>query len=222
MPAPEPTATPITVKICGLTSAVDADYAVQNGADYCGMIRYERSPRCITIEDARESCLTIPHGRRVFVDVNTAPSQLEMYAGFGFDKFQIHCEATVERATVAAWSAIVGRENLWLAPRVGPGAPFPEDLLDFADTILVDTFQKSGAHGGSGKIGDWGRFHEWSTRYPSHQFILAGGLSPDNLAEAIAQSGARFVDLNSGLESAPGKKDPVKVRTALAIAKGTA
>lgn len=218
----EPAATPVTVKICGLTTAVDASYALQCGADYCGMIRYERSPRCITIEEARESCQTIPAGRRVFVDVNTLPAQLEMYAGFGFDKFQIHCEAGVDLATVAAWAGIVGRENLWLSPRVAPGEPFPEALLDFADTILADTFQKSGGHGGSGQTGDWGRFREWSGLYPRKQFILAGGLSADNLADAIARSGANFVDLNSGVESAPGKKDHAKIRAALAIAKGIA
>lgn len=218
---PESVITPVTVKICGLTSSVDADVAVQSGADYCGMILYPRSPRGISAEDARESCLTIPRGRRVFVDVNTPANQLETYIGFGFEKFQLHCEADIDRATVAQWSQIVGRSNLWLAPRIAPEAPFPEDLLNFADTILVDTFQKSGAHGGSGRTGDWARFATWRTRYPEIQFILAGGLSPDNLAEAIAQSGTNFVDLNSGLESAPGKKDHAKIRAAIAIAKGS-
>lgn len=219
VPESEPAATPVTVKICGLTSAKDAACALEEGADYCGMIRHERSPRCITIEDARESCLTIDVGKRVFVDVNTPIESLKMYADFGFDKFQIHCEANVDLATVAAWSSIVGRENLWLAPRIAPDTPFPQELLDLADIFLVDTFQKSGAHGGSGKTGDWNRFREWSTRYAHKQFILAGGLNPDNLAAAIAESGANFVDLNSGLESAPGKKDHAKMHAALQIAK---
>lgn len=218
-PASQPAA-PVSVKICGLTRAEDITCAQQSGADFYGIILFARSPRYVAPALAGELCQHIDKGKRVFVDVNTPTDQLADYAALGFDKFQIHCEAGIDLATVAAWSGIVGRENLWLAPRIAPGESFPQDLLHFADTVLIDTFRKDGGHGGSGQTGDWHRFREWSTLYQHKQFILAGGLNPENLSAAIAASGTSFVDLNSGLEAAPGIKDHAKVRAALAVAKG--
>ena len=83
--------------------------------------------------------------------------------------------------------------------------------LPLAATFLLDTFHAAG-FGGSGKTGDWAKFARYRETYPQHTWILAGGLSPDNVAEAVAQSGAFFVDVNSGVETSPGVKDHAKLR----------
>ena len=208
----------ITVKVCGITRWQDAALALELGADYLGLNRYGQSPRCVDQATARDLCNRIPAGRRVFVDVNTGTDELEDHADLGFDAFQIHFDVGLSLATVAAWSGIVGKENLWLAPRLPAHEPFPQAMLEFADTILIDGHSKA-LYGGTGQTADWARFAEWATLYPHKRFLLAGGLSPENITAAIAQSGARFVDVNSGVESAPGIKDEAKLRAFFAALK---
>ncbi len=201
----------LKIKICGITRAEDGELALALGADYVGMICYEKSPRAVDAMEARQLCNTFPPGKRVFVDVNTGTHELENFGDMGFDKFQIHCAYDMDIATVAAWSGIVGRENLWLAPKWPPGEPFPQLVLEFCDTVLVDTFHKD-AYGGTGETGDWGRFADLLALYPHKEFILAGGLNPGNISDAIRESGAHFVDVNSGVEREPGLKDADKLR----------
>lgn len=163
----------ITVKICGLTTAEDARCAQENGADYCGVIGFERSPRYVSPAAAAMLLEAIAHGKRVYVDVAPTLAKLEAAAALGFDKFQIHCEADTAVTLVEQWQSVAGKGNLWLAPRIAPDAPFPEHLLPFADAILIDTFQKNGAHGGSGQTGNWQAFRQWREHYRSTQFVLA-------------------------------------------------
>ena len=209
----------ITVKVCGITRVQDAELALELGADFIGMIRYPKSPRFIDEATARDLCNRIPAGKRVFVDVNTGTDELDDHADVGFDAFQIHFDLGLSYAALAGWSGIVGAENLWLAPRLPEGEPFPQHILEFADTVVADTHSKD-AYGGTGKVGDWGRFAELATIYQHKRWILAGGLGPDNIAAAIAESGARFVDLNSGVESKPGIKDHGKLRAVFAALAG--
>ncbi|MGF1453089.1 MAG: phosphoribosylanthranilate isomerase [Opitutales bacterium] len=199
------------VKVCGITSAEDGEAALALGADFLGLNLYSKSPRAVSVETARMLCNTFPAGRRVFVDVNTGSEVLEDYGDLGFDKFQIHCAYETSLVTLAAWAGIVGRENLWVAPKWPPGEPFPEGVLEFCDTVLIDAYAAD-KHGGTGRTADWGLFSEVANRYPGCQFILAGGLGPENLVEAVAASGASMVDVNSGVETAPGKKDREKLR----------
>lgn len=198
------------IKICGLTRWVDANAALDLGADYCGMIVYPKSPRFVTRDQAWDLCQRIPAGKRVMVDVNTGADELEDWADCGFDYFQIHCDLDVNLATLAAWSGLVGADRLWLAPKIPPGDSFPQAILDFADTILIDAYHKD-QYGGTGKTGNWEKFAEWSTMYAHKRFILAGGLTPDNVAEAARVTGAETVDVSSGVEASPGVKDPAKL-----------
>lgn len=201
----------VRVKVCGITREADGLLARALGAHYLGINVYPKSPRSVSKKVARDLCQRFEAGTRVFVDVNTGTDELEDWADLGFDKFQIHCDYDTALVSVAAWSGMVGRENLWLAPKWPPGEPFPQMILEFCDTVVIDAFSKD-AYGGTGKTANWERFAEVATLYQHKQFILAGGLSPENVREAIAQSGTSFVDVNSGVESAPGLKDPQKLK----------
>src|SRR5690606_17373656 len=106
---------------------------------------------------------------------------------------------------------VVGKDHLWLAPRLAPGDPFPEYILPYCHGILRDTFSPN-QHGGTGVTGDWSEFLQLKRRYPQVEWILAGGVSPDNLEEALASADPDWVDVNSGVEASPGVKDPERLR----------
>jgi phosphoribosylanthranilate isomerase len=133
----------------------------------------------------------------------------------GFDFFQLHFADVVARERVAAWSEAVGPGRLWLAPRLPPEADPAEEWLPLADTFLLDAYRADG-FGGSGRTGNWDAFKRHQVRYPAKTWILAGGLNPGNIAEAVRRSGAGFVDVNSGVERSPGVKDPVKLEALVA------
>jgi phosphoribosylanthranilate isomerase len=202
---------PIEIKICGMTCEEDVDLALVEGADFLGFIVYPGSPRALTIERAIELASRVPIGKRVVVDVETSPEALKRYREAGFDFFQIHSKSSTGLPHLPEWSEIVGRECLWLAPRLAPSDVFPESIVEFADTILLDTYSKQGI-GGTGHTGDWLRFKELQQQYAFTQWVIAGGLSPENVVAAISGSAATRIDVNSGVESRPGKKDPEKLR----------
>lgn len=200
------------VKVCGITSPEDARRALELEADYIGIIAHARSPRAVPEERMEELLEVIPVGKRVLVDVSTPTDVLERYCGLGFDFFQIHFDLEISIATVAAWAGLAGRGRLWLAPRIPPEEDaFPQIIMEFADTFLVDTFRRD-AFGGTGETGDWQRFIDWTTLYQHKSWILAGGLSPDNIGAALRATRADVVDVNSGVESAPGEKDAAMLR----------
>lgn len=200
-----------TVKICGITRPEDAELALELGADFIGMILYERSPRSVTFAEAKELLGVIPQGKRVAVDVSPGSLELERYREAGFDRFQIHCPMETGLAELAVWSGLVGEKNLWMAPKVPPNETFPQRIFEFCETALVDAFKKD-QYGGTGQTADWQRFVDWSTLYNHKQFILAGGLGPKNIREALDATGATFVDANSALERKPGVKDHALLR----------
>ncbi len=200
------------IKICGITRSEDAEAALRLGADFIGLNVFSRSPRAVARERIPELFEAIPQGKRVLVDVNPGTDLLEQYRGLGFDAFQLHCPYDLGLATLAGWSGLVGAEALWLAPKIPPGESFPQTILEFANTILFDTFSQDPlVYGGTGKPADWGRFEEWRTLYAHKRWILAGGLGLDNIVEAMEQTTPDMVDFNSGVESTPGKKDPSKL-----------
>ncbi len=208
----------IRLKICGLTTLVDAEFADKAGADALGFILHPKSPRYIPLLQYTAMSSRLPEGRkRVAVMVEPSSAELAGALEAGFDFFQIHFDpATVGMAVVAAWSHTVGLERLWLAPKLPPGTDVPLELLPLAKTILVDTFKADG-FGGTGKAGDWAGFARQQAAHPEKTWILAGGLSPENITASLTESGAKFVDVNSGVEAAPGVKDHAKVRQ-LAVA----
>lgn len=208
------------IKVCGLKRKRDIARVLDLGADFCGVIVYEKSPRGVSAEKASQLALEIPQGKRVLVDVAPSPERLEAHKALGFDVYQIHFDPQeVAPATVAQWSRIAGRQSLWLAPRIAQGASFPECLLDMADSFLIDAFH-AGLYGGSGQVGDWGFFARQHEAFPEKRWILAGGLNPQNIAAALAATGTEFVDVNSGVEVEPGVKDHAKLEAFFKAARG--
>ncbi|HVU23606.1 MAG TPA: phosphoribosylanthranilate isomerase [Opitutus sp.] len=201
----------IRFKVCGLTTLVDAEFADRCGADYLGFILYPKSPRFVSPTKYAAMARLLPDRKRVAVSVEPTTAELAAMAAAGFESFQVHFRAETPLATIAGWSEQVGPERLWLAPRLPPGSDVPAELLPLAKTFLLDTFE-AGAFGGTGKTGDWGKFARHRAAHPGKTWILAGGLSADNVGEALQASGARFVDVNSGVEAAPGVKDHDKLK----------
>lgn len=201
----------IRFKVCGLTSLVDAEFADKCGADYLGFINYPKSPRYISLTQYKAMRARLPDRRKVAVSVEPTDAELEAMSDAGFDFFQIHfrLETPVERLT--AWSKLVGEKRLWLAPKLPPGADVPPAALAVAKFILFDTYHREG-FGGSGKTGDWTNFVRHQNAHRGNLWVLAGGLNPENIGEAITQTQPKLVDVNSGVESAPGVKDEAKLK----------
>ena len=207
----------LRVKVCGLTRMVDIELALELGASALGINLYGPSPRSIDMNSVRTLLPSIPVGQRVAVDVAPSLRRLGATKEAGFDRFQIHFDPHQSLEQVPAWAGLVGVENLWLAPRLPSGDLFPKWLLEFAATFLIDAYSAK-YYGGTGKVGDWLRFRGLRDTYAQKQWILAGGLCPGNIHEAVRESGAAFVDVNSGVESAPGIKNPTLVRKFFCIA----
>lgn len=202
----------IHFKVCGITRVEDARLAVDLGADFLGFILYPKSPRYFSLGSYAEVADALPRGpRRVAVMVEPSLEDLDWAQEAGFDRFQIHARHDLTLATVRGWSDAVGPANLWLAPKLPPDASFPSAWLDLAETFLVDTFHAEG-FGGSGRTGDWTGFSSLARAHPEKTWILAGGLGPENIRAALTKSGTRYVDVNSGVETAPGIKSPEKLR----------
>ena len=194
-----------------MTREADVKQVLSLGADYLGFIVYPKSPRALTLEKAAELSALVPEGKRVVVDVETDPVDLKRYKEAGFSRFQIHVNPSPEEQTLADYSTIAGPDQLWLAPRLEPSDLFPEQLFKYAKTILIDTYSKDQI-GGTGHTGDFVRFAKLKGQFPDITWILAGGLNASNISNALRESTASVVDVNSGVESAPGVKDPEKLR----------
>jgi phosphoribosylanthranilate isomerase len=201
----------IRFKVCGVTSLVDAEFADRCGADYLGFNLYPKSPRFVSLAKYRAMAERLPERKHVAVAVEPAPDELAAMDAAGFDRFQIHFRAETPLATIAGWSERVGADRLWLAPKLAPAVDVAAEWLPLAHTFVLDTFQ-AGLFGGTGKTGDWGKFARHQAAHPEKTWILAGGLNPENIGDALRESGARFVDVNSGVETAPGVKDHEKLK----------
>jgi len=203
----------IRLKVCGLTSLVDADFADQAGADYLGFILYPKSPRFVSLSQFTAMAKRLPEGRRtVAVMVEPTSDELDGAVQAGFSLFQIHFRPEQPEDRLADWSRRVGADRLWLAPRLTPVQEVSPAWLTLGRTVLLDTFHEGG-FGGSGRTGDWGKFARHRQAHPGHHWVLAGGLNPENIGEAILRSGARWVDVNSGVEVSPGIKDHGRLRS---------
>lgn len=206
----------IRLKVCGLTTLVDAEAADAIGADFLGFNLYQKSPRYIPLPQWQAMAGRLPPRRKVAIAVMPSADDLRAWSEAGFDAIQVHFPLETTDDVLAAWASAVGRDRLWLAPKLPPGAPFPERILTHADTILWDTFA-AGTYGGTGRTSDWDGFRAVRLAHPGTTWVLAGGLAPDNVAAALAATTTTFLDVNSGVELAPGVKDPAKLK-ALAAA----
>lgn len=201
----------VRFKVCGITSLVDAGFADKCGADYLGFNLYPKSPRYLSLRQYAGMAKLLPPRKKVAVCVEPTVDELTAIKAAGFDAFQIHFRPEMGESLISDWSATVGRERLWLAPKLPAEIDVPEPWLNYVAVMMLDTFAKD-KFGGTGHTGDWGKFARHREKYPQVSWLLAGGLAPDNIAEALRASGARFVDVNSGVESAPGVKDLEKLK----------
>ena len=188
----------IRFKVCGLTSLVDVE-SDKCGADYLGFNLYPKSPRHVSLEQYRALAKNLPDRRKISVSVEPSLEELATMQAAGFDAFQIHFKADTPLEAIKGWSELVTPERLWLAPKLPPEMDVPVEWLPLAKTFLIDTFTADG-FGGSGKTGDWGKFARYQKNHP------------DNIWETLEKSEARFVDINSGVEAAPGVKDHAKLK----------
>jgi len=201
----------IRFKVCGLTSLVDVEFADKCGADYLGFNLYPKSPRHVSLEQYRALSKNLPDRRKIAITVAPSLDELAAMKAVGFDAFQIHFVADTPLETIKGWSDLVTSERLWLAPKLPPEMDVPVEWLPHAKTFLIDTFSKD-EFGGSGKTGDWGKFARHQKNHPEKTWVIAGGISPENIGETLRQSEACFVDINSGVETAPGVKDHAKLK----------
>ena len=202
----------IRFKVCGITSLVDAEFADKCGADYLGFILYPKSPRFISLAQFRAMEPRLPLRRKVAVSVEPSAEELTAMRDAGFDYFQIHFRPdAITAGRLDAWSNLVGARHLWLAPSLPPACDVSAEALAAAKFIMLDTFHRD-AFGGTGETGDWEKFARHQAAHRDRFWILAGGLNPQNIADALNRSGAKFVDVNSGVERSPGVKDEAKLK----------
>ena len=206
------------VKICGLRDAASLQAAVDAGAAYVGLVFFPKSPRNVTIEEAAVLAQTVPPGvAKVALVVDADDALLDaITARVPLDILQLHGHETPERV-----SAIRVRYGLPVMKAVGVAGPDDLTALDdyakVADQILVDAKPPKDADlpGGNGLSFDWRLIA--GRRWPV-PWMLAGGLTPENVHEAIALTGAAQVDVSSGVESAPGVKDAALIAAFCAAA----
>ena len=201
----------IRLKVCGITSLVDADAADAVGADYLGFIFYPMSPRNVPAAQYLAMRDRLPSRKKVAVSVEPSPADLARQIDLGFDFFQIHFNPQTPCEVIKSWAERVGAARLWLAPRLPPELDLYPELLPLADTFLLDTFHPD-KMGGTGVAGDWAKFKRYREAHPVKLWILAGGLTDGNIGEAVTATGAKFVDVLSSVEQAPGIKSPAKLQ----------
>lgn len=200
------------VKICGLTTPQDVDTAAEAGAAYAGFVFFPKSPRNLSIAQARDLAVLAPLGlAKVALVVDAEDALLDaILAEVPIDILQLHGKETPARV-----SEIRTRHGLPVMKAVGVGSEADLPALDtyagVADMLLVDAKapKEAALPGGNGLAFDWRLI---AGRRWTRPWMLAGGLTPANVAEAVRLTGARQVDVSSGVESAPGVKDPALIR----------
>ncbi len=197
------------IKICGITDARALDAAVAARADYFGMVFFTASPRHLTFD--RASALAVRSGdaiRRVGVFVDPSDDLLrDAIAAGRLDALQLHQVTAARRAEIRArfalpvWAVLEVRERRDLAAR---------EHFEAFDRLIYDAKTPLGSAipGGMGLVFEWSLLGD--VTHPE-AWGLAGGLTPENVAEAIRMTGAPLVDTSSGVESAPGVKDVDKI-----------
>jgi len=199
-------AEPLVIKICGIKTPAMLEAAIEAGADMVGFMHFLRSPRHVSIEDVA-SLISEARGRvqTCVVLVNPDNSCVAEVAALGPDWIQLHGPETPHR--VEAIRAEAGVEVMKAMPIGGAeDVAHVAAFADIADRILLDAKPPKGADrpGGLGESFDWSLLKALD---PALDFMLSGGLTPDNVAAAIKLVRPFGVDVSSGVETAPGVKD---------------
>ncbi len=209
---------PTEIKICGLSDPEGVDAALQAGADFVGFVFFPKSPRNVSLEQAIP-LMRRARGKAQIVALLVDPEQnlLDDVAGtLAPDLIQLHGRETPER--VARISADTG-----IPVMKAVGVADPSDLASLlafaaAERLLLDAKPPPNATrpGGNGAAFDWSILNGFAHPRP---WLLSGGLGPENVAAALRASGALGVDVSSGVESAPGRKDPALIRAFVAAVR---
>lgn len=209
----------VTVKVCGLTTAQAVSDAVKSGADYVGFVFFPPSPRNLTLDQASVLAADVPAGiTKVALTVDADNAALDaLTAQVAIDMLQLHGHESPARV-----AEIRARYGLPVMKAVGLADRADLDILDTylsaADQILVDAKPPKDAvlPGGNGLSFDWRLLQGRQWPCP---WMLAGGLTPLNVTEAIRLTGAGQVDVSSGVERARGEKDPALMSAFIQAAK---
>lgn len=201
------------IKVCGITNLEDALAAVEAGADALGFNFYRRSPRYISPEDARRIVGQLPQtvmSVGVFVNEDEPERVARIVDEVGLTAVQLHGDESPQYCR-----ALKGR---FVIKALRADRDFnPQSVREYeTDAILLDAHTRD-ARGGTGQVVDWEVAKRVRELVP--RLFLAGGLSPENVAEAISRVEPYAVDACSRLESAPGKKDALRVRAFVAAAR---
>lgn len=206
------------VKICGLNSTIAVEAAAAAGAAFAGFVFFKKSPRNLDLAQAAALTALVPAGlAKVALTVDASDALLaDILNAAAFDMLQLHGSETPERV-----SAVKEKFGLPVMKAISVATEADLSLISefsrVADQLLIDARPGSGAGlpGGNGVAFDWkliaGR--RWSVPW-----MLAGGLTALNVREAARLTGASQVDVSSGVESAPGVKDPARIRAFIAAA----
>jgi len=195
------------VKICGLSTAQSLDAAIKAGAGYVGFVFFEKSPRDVSVETARSLAIEVPPGiAKVALTVDASDETLEQITdAVPLDMLQLHGSESPDRV-----AEVRGKFGLPVMKAIGISDADDVGKIDLylpvADQLLVDAKPPKAGDlpGGNGMSFDWRLI---ANRRWSKPWMLAGGLTPENVAEAIALTGAKQVDVSSGVQSVPGQKD---------------
>lgn len=208
----------LAAKICGLNDEAAVDAAVAHGADYLGFIIFPKSPRAVS--PARAGELARRRGAAKAVAVLVDPSEPllgEVLREMKPDVIQLHGQESPWRCRDARAYA----DEVWKAFGVAEAGDLHAAgaYLDTADRFVFDAKPPEGAD----RPGGWGAAYDWSILkgWASAPWLLSGGLTLDNVAEAVRASGARAVDVASGVERSPGVKDPERIAAFLNAAKSS-
>ena len=212
------------VKICGITSVDDAQAAAEAGADAIGLNFYSRSSRYVPIETARCIVDALPAGIvKVGLFVDTPASEIcRLFDQLRLDLIQLHGDQPPE------FVAQLGGRPVMRAFRVGAAGlqPIREFLAQCGDldvslqAVMIDALV-TGSYGGTGTIADWTLARQYVVEIGTPPLVLAGGLTPKNVAEAIRTVRPAAVDVASGVESSPGRKDPTAVAAFVRASMGS-
>ncbi len=202
----------VRVKICGITRREDALRAVELGVDALGFVFWPKSPRAITPDQAAEITAALPpFVTRVGVFVDPPLDQIQkIVETVGLDAVQLHGSESPEFCAAVRWARVIK------AFRIRDRASL-ETLPHYRTSAwLLDAFHEA-APGGTGRRFDWTLAQEAVAL--GRPVILAGGLTPENISEAILQVRPYGVDVSSGVEEAPGRKDPERMARFLAAVR---
>jgi len=210
---------PVLAKICGLTDEAAVEAAVQHGADMLGFVFFPASPRNLSAEQAEALLHNVPSGiDRVGVFVDPETDFLDrILAKARLDLLQLHGDETPERCrAISIYFGLPIIKAIKVSSKADlKAAKAYEDAVDW---LMFDAAPPKDATrpGGNAASFDWSIMQGAKFNRP---WLLSGGLTPENLSLAVQQSGASAVDVSSGVESAPGKKDPAKIRAFLDAAR---